>query len=503
MRRRVPGAAFALFAGIAACLAGAALVGACSSFSGSGGAADAGDASAETATEAGPDATASDGGEGACTACAPGAACFEGVCDGAHPISVSAGTTSACVALRSGSVWCWGDDRKAQLGVPPESLSRCGLEACRPSAARVAGIDGAVEVAVGGYFACARRSDGSVWCWGANGARELGRTSASTCGGTPCDPKPARVEGLPPVTQLSLGVDVGCARTTDARVFCWGEGRLGNLGPIGDSGVAPAGPVEIAGLSDIAEVQLALHGEGRQGAGACARTSSGTVLCWGLHNGGELGHVVGEAGDELCRGDDQFYACNPTPSLVASPTGKAVTGVGLSVGVQGACALRAPPASAQCWGSNPEGQIAQPSPFDGTCFPPSPVAAVGPRIAGRFSNHCVINTTGSLVCWGMRLFGAVPAVGEGNAVGFDAGPVTCGTVPCQPTPSPIGVDNVEAVASGRAFFVAVKNDGSVVAWGANPDGRLGHEPGKSGDLSTGGAAAVLANAVVQRVSGLP
>jgi hypothetical protein len=105
------------------------------------------------------------------------------------------------------------------------------------------------------------------------------------------------------------------------------------------------------------------------------------------------------------------------------------------------------------------------------------------------------------VCWGTQFFGAQPVRGGGNSVGYDAGPLGCPSLPCQPTPLDIGVDLVEAVSAGRAFFVATKNDGTVVAWGANPDGRLGHAPGPTNGDGT--ANGVFANSVVARVEGLP
>jgi alpha-tubulin suppressor-like RCC1 family protein len=480
------------FASVAVVMALAALSGlhACSSFSGDGGAPVPDEAAAEASDDAARIEASADA--STCSGCAAGAACYEGVCDGAHPVSVSAGNTSACVVLKAGSVWCWGDNRRAQLGVTPESVGKCGLEACRSRAERVAGIDDAVEVAVGGYFACARKKDNSVWCWGSNAAGELGRATTGMCNGVACDPTPAPVASLPSVTQLSLGPDVACARTTTGRAVCWGEGRSGNLG-FDDAGAPPVGPVEIQGLSGVAEVQLALAGEGVRGAGACARKDDGTVLCWGLNNGGELGHAPGTSGDVTCAA----ATCNPIPT----PVPGAIGGVALAVGTQAACLARAVPNSAICWGRNADGQLGiGPPSFDATFINTTVNSAVGPRIAGRFTNYCVTNSTGSLVCWGTQFFGAQPARGGGNMVGYDAGPLGCPALPCQPTPSDIGVDQAEVVAAGRAFFVATKNDGSVVAWGANPDGRLGHAPGTLGD---GTANTIFANSVVARVEGLP
>src|SRR5688572_5232544 len=44
-----------------------------------------------------------------------------------------------------------------------------------PPGWRLDGIEGAVEVAAGYSFACARTRDGAVWCWGDNSHGALGR----------------------------------------------------------------------------------------------------------------------------------------------------------------------------------------------------------------------------------------------------------------------------------------------------------------------------------------
>lgn len=337
-------------------------------------------------------------------------------------------------------------------------MKKCGLYPCRARAEKIAALEGAVAVVVGGYFACALKKDGAVWCWGSNANRELGRTTTGLCDAKPCDPVPGVVEGLPPVTQLSLGSDVACARTTSAEVYCWGNGAFGNLGTGGNSTQAP--PVKVDGLSSVAEVQLGLHIDGGQGAAACARTTSGGVACWGLNIGGALGHDQGSGGDVVC-GTGGSNWCNSAPSLVV-PAEKGLTAASITVGVDSACAAQAS-GPAFCWGRNQQAQLglAPASLTDNAFVPPTATGASGPRISGRFVNRCVVSYTGALLCWGARHNGEQPAPGEGNVIGLDAGPQSCpvASVPCQPTPPPIGVDAVEDFAGGRMFFLSTKNDG--------------------------------------------
>ncbi len=82
--------------------------------------------------------------------------------------SVSLGRYHACAVNDDGSVWCWGDNEKGQVGVDP--LSQTFVQSPSP----VAGIDDAIQVAVGDAHTCALRSNGEAMCWGANDRGTLG-----------------------------------------------------------------------------------------------------------------------------------------------------------------------------------------------------------------------------------------------------------------------------------------------------------------------------------------
>ena len=83
------------------------------------------------------------------------------------------------------------------------------------------------EVCTGTDFSCARRTDGSVVCWGDNIDGQLGNDSTTD------STSPVVVQGVSGATQLTCGSDFACAIVTGGTMKCWGEnlnGAIGNAG---------------------------------------------------------------------------------------------------------------------------------------------------------------------------------------------------------------------------------------------------------------------------------
>src|SRR5262249_37871710 len=64
------------------------------------------------------------------------------------------------------TVVCWGYNGNGELGD--------GSLVDRSTPVRVMGLDGVVQVVVGGAHACALRADGTLWCWGLGTSGQLG-----------------------------------------------------------------------------------------------------------------------------------------------------------------------------------------------------------------------------------------------------------------------------------------------------------------------------------------
>ena len=162
-----------------------------------------------------------------------------------------AGRRHTCALLNDGSVVCWGDNSRRQLGD--------GTNADRPIPVPVSGIDAsnpADAIIAGDNHTCARLVDGAMQCWGANNVGQLGNGSTADAS-TPqqvSDPNPnvkfgPSPIGTPFVRAMSGSRNNTCALLIDTSVYCWGDNTHGQLGDgIGPLSVAPLG---VANLGPI------------------------------------------------------------------------------------------------------------------------------------------------------------------------------------------------------------------------------------------------------------
>lgn len=90
-------------------------------------------------------------------------------------------------------VWCTGADDFGQMGDGVAATSNNGRLDFVVAPGGVGRFDDAVALSCGRNSVCAARADGSTFCWGNDGSRQLG-----TGGGNPSDnPIPLPVTGLP------------------------------------------------------------------------------------------------------------------------------------------------------------------------------------------------------------------------------------------------------------------------------------------------------------------
>ncbi len=144
---------------------------------------------------------------------------------------VSAGRLHSCGWVEDGPAYCWGLDNHGQLG-GGEATDECGDEPCHFRAIPVTGGLRYSAVAAGGEHSCGL-TGGLAYCWGRNLEGQLGIGAEDD--GTS---SPTRAVTQELFSQLALGRNHSCALTDDGRAFCWGENGAGQLG----TGVAEAAP---------------------------------------------------------------------------------------------------------------------------------------------------------------------------------------------------------------------------------------------------------------------
>ncbi|KAJ1465945.1 regulator of chromosome condensation 1/beta-lactamase-inhibitor protein II, partial [Baffinella frigidus] len=99
---------------------------------------------------------------------------------GGSAVAIGLGTSHSCALLATGSIECWGNNNRAQLGE--------GTTTNRLTPVAVTGLGGSVvSMAVGFCHACAVLAAGSVECWGYNHQGQLG-DGTTINRNTPVDP---------------------------------------------------------------------------------------------------------------------------------------------------------------------------------------------------------------------------------------------------------------------------------------------------------------------------
>jgi alpha-tubulin suppressor-like RCC1 family protein len=78
---------------------------------------------------------------------------------------VAAGDKHTCAIKTDGSLWCWGDNGRGQIGD--------GTWKDKYSPVRIM-ESGVVDVAAGVFHTCAIKKDGSLWYWGYNKYGQIG-----------------------------------------------------------------------------------------------------------------------------------------------------------------------------------------------------------------------------------------------------------------------------------------------------------------------------------------
>ena len=266
---------------------------------------------------------------------------------------VALGTFHGCAVLMDGTVRCWGANRFGQTGVaaaasPMQCDEGDGTPIpCVPTPTAVAGLTGVAQLSAGRNHTCARLGDNTVRCWGLNDSAQLGLGRVDPDSSPQSSPAPV---ALADVAEVAAGGSHTCARRSDGTVQCWGWASLGQLG-----GAAAVSCGTASGSVQCAQSPSAvpgLAGASSVAAGrfhTCVALVGGGARCFGRDDNGQIGG--GAASTDRCAFSSDSYPCALTPRAVAITTAASV-----SVGDYHSCALTTDGA-VRCWGNNTFGQL--------------------------------------------------------------------------------------------------------------------------------------------------
>lgn len=184
---------------------------------------------------------------------------------GTHFSRITAGKSHACALTPDGQAWCWGYDAS-------DDAARHRGEPASPAPAPV-GDQHFTAIAAGGFHTCTLDADGAAWCWGVD-ALGAGDSILLTA-------DPVRVGGGHIFRQIASGRLTSCGVDTNGAGFCWGANIDGAIG---------AGPAGDASYYAPEPVSGGLHFSSLAGGASnnCGTTDSGTLMCWGRGDEGQL-----------------------------------------------------------------------------------------------------------------------------------------------------------------------------------------------------------------------
>ena len=333
-----------------------------------------------------------------------------------------------CALLDDGTVACWGANGAGQLGRGADAGIVDSSDAKRVlNLSDVASID----------HTCAVTKAGDVWCWGTGPFLQQANGAAITTERTP-----VKLD-VPPSTAVGVGYATACA-AVEGGIQCWGSNTNAQLGPLpapsGDTGRPRA--VEIPAGAPVRTIAV--------GTATLALREDATLVTWGANPPiGRLSSVFPE----------------PSPGRVAIDGFSSV-----ELAHDNACATAA--GIGYCWGA--PAIPGKGSPLDRALpepvVTPEPIVDIATTqthvITGlglKRSRWCAVSISGAVFCWGLNESGQA---GDGTQdYAFDS-------VRVADLPEPAA-----RVKTTPNATCALLTNGKIYCWGSNYNGQLGNGKG--------------------------
>ncbi len=299
------------------------------------------------------------------------------------------------------------------------------------------------------YHTVTLQNDGTLLAWGYNIYGQLG-DGTTTNRSNPVVVTDALGNTITGIQSVSAGVFHTVALKTDGTLLAWGRNNKGQLGD--GTLVNRSNPIVVTDAlgNTITGIQSVSAG----GDSTVALKTDGTLLAWGYNIYGQLG--------------DGTTTKKINPVVVTDALGNTITGIqSVSAGYRHTVALKTD-RTLLAWGYNLYGRLG-----DGTTTtkhnPVMVTDALGNTITGIQSvdagrwHTVALKTDGTLLAWGRNTSGQL---GDGTTT-KKINPVV--------VTDALGntITGIQSITAGGFHTVALKTDGTLLAWGENTAGSLG------------------------------
>ena len=357
----------------------------------------------------------------------------------ASPVTAVAAAARISFAIRDdGTLWASGTSTTGQLGAGAITSSQNPIKIG----------DGFAAISASYGHSLGLKKDGTLWAWGNNSFGQLGNNSTTE------SDVPIHIGG-DTYTAVSAGLNFSLAIKSDGTLWAWGDDSFKQLG-VDASGAANCTkatngsiafcpvPVQVGSDNDYISVSA---GTGH----ALALKADHSLWAWGYNFYGELGN--GTTTDSA------------SPIQIDSGYGAIAAGYLYSLGIK-------LDGSLMRWGNNAQGKPGNPAATDhvptkigdGFSTAASALSASKFDVLGNqtvYYHSLALKSDGSLWAWGNNLFGQL---GDGTVETSDAPKqILAGS----------GYAFTAVSAGDDDHSLAIKNDGSLWAWGRNSCGALG------------------------------